>query len=89
MPKTLSPTWVKNVYSLRKAQGIKSGLLYTVPTLSFQNNPSPVHNSLALPRFIPVFYTQLSTLFFSYFNLLINQLYPFSTEPITKRTKED
>ena len=87
MPKNLSFAWVKNVYSLRKLQGITSGNLYT----GLSQNPTypqvPVHKPLNLSLVVPGFYPQLSTAFFANLPPLIRHLYTQSTVPTIKRMK--
>jgi hypothetical protein len=88
MPNTLSPAWVKNVYSLRKARSTTGGSLYT-DVLQKSTSPQPaVYNPSLLPLLIPAFYTQLSTHFFAHLPPLIGHLYTQSTVPTIKRTKE-
>ena len=89
MPKMLIQGWVKNVYSLRTADGTNSAILPTGSYNTITFPYYPVYNSLVIPRFIPAFYALLSTYIFPTLHLLTNQLYLFSTPPITKRTKEN
>ena len=88
MLNTLSFAWVKNVYSLRTDGGTNGGVSYTGMGLATTYLLAPVHNSPSLARFIPLIYTQLSTAFFRKIPLLISWLYPQSTVPTIKRTKE-
>lgn len=88
MPKTLPTSWVKNVYSLRIDARINSGVLYTEVVNTATRLQSTVYNSPGFTRFIPVRSALLSTAFFRKIPLLIAWLYPQSTGPIIKRTKE-
>lgn len=88
MPNTLLTTWVKNVYSLRIAGGIKSVYSYTGEVLRLYFTQQQRDKSPILPSLIPAFYTQLSTSFLRKIPLLIAWLYPQSTVPTIKRTKE-
>lgn len=92
MPSPLSTfsfyAWVKNVYSLRMSSGIASGdtlSSYTPPTLA------TIYTRVQTPTFTQVstmFSAVLSTLKMSFQPLLIARLYPVSTAPTIKRTKE-
>jgi hypothetical protein len=88
MPNTLSIAWVKNVYSLGIVGGIDSGLVYTAGTLTAHRPQNQSYKSLVLPSLIPAFSPQLSTSFLRNIPLLIAWLYPQSTIPTIKRTKE-
>ena len=84
----LSFAWVKNVYSLRIAKGIKSDNLYTDTRLAQQFTHPIVHNSPLIRLFVPAFAPSLSTPKSSYFNLLNRRLYPQSTPPINMKKKK-
>jgi hypothetical protein len=88
MPNSLPIAWVKNVYSLGIVKGIDSGLVYTAVPLTAHRFQNQSYNSLVLPNLIPTFSPQLSTLFLRNIPLLIAWLYPQSTGPTIKRTKE-
>lgn len=88
MLNTPSLTWVKNVYSLRKAHSITSGPLYTDVLQKSINPQTDVYNLPVLPQFIPAFYTLLSTHFLVNLPPLIHHLYPQSTAPTIKRIKK-
>lgn len=92
MPKNsinpLSFSWVKNVYSLRTAKGIKSDNLYTDSPLAKQFTYAAVHNSPLIPLFVPAFAPSLSTSKMNVFNLLNRRLYPQSTPPINMKKKK-
>jgi len=87
MPSLLISTWVKNVYSLLIVEGKTGAHLPTTSRLTGQFTHSPVHNTLILPRFIPLFPLQLSTKKITNSYLLHNHLYPLSTPPINTKTK--
>ena len=89
MPNTLSPTWVKNVYSLRTAGGVTSDKTYTEGYSGAQITRSPVHKHPHLSGLLPAFEPDLSTAIYRQFNLLINHLYPLSTVPTITETKEN
>lgn len=88
MSNTLLITWVKNVYSLRMNGGVNGG--YT------QNSyTSPISRTMAMwvkariyTHISTNFSAVLSTVKMSMQPLLISQLYPLSTVPTIKRTKE-
>jgi hypothetical protein len=84
MPKA----WVKNVYSLGIAGGIKSGSVYTVGVFVGHQPQNWLYKPPVLLTLIPDFTAQLSTSFLRKIPLLIAWLYPQSTVPIIKRTKE-
>jgi hypothetical protein len=81
-------TWVKNVYSLGIAGGINSGPLYTGSPLTAYQPQNWLYKPPVLLSLIPVFSPQLSTPFLQKIPLLIALLYPQSTVPTIKRTKE-
>lgn len=89
MPNTLSQTWVKNVYSLRKVGGIKSGLLYTTTTLLTVFTQNTVYKLSRLPHNIPRLTPPLSTRILSILYLLKSNLYPVSTPLIITKTREN
>ena len=80
--------WVKNVYTLRTAQGTNGDKLHTGSLLTKQFTAHPVHNPQLIPLFVQVFTPQLSTLKINHFNLLDRRLYPQSTPPINMKKKK-
>ena len=88
MPNILSFVWVKNVYSLRTAQGTNSDKLPTPPLSTRTFTYQPVHKSLVVLRLVQVFTSQLSTLKINHFNPLNRRLYPQSTPPINMKKKK-
>ena len=80
--------WVKNVYTLRTAQGTNGDKLHTGSYLTQQFTHLPVHNPQVIPLFVQVFTSQLSTLKINHFNLLNRRLYPQSTPPINMKKKK-
>lgn len=88
MSNTLFQAWVKNVYSLRMNSGVSSGKTqgsYTSPLSAYAVVwvKAPVYAHVSTN-----FSALLSTLKMSFQPLLIRQLYPLSTAPTIKRTKE-
>jgi hypothetical protein len=84
----LFSTWVKNVYSLRIAQGIKSDQLPTTSPLTHQFTHTAVHNYLLIPLLVQVFAPSFSTPKISNLYLLYARLYPQSTPPINMKKKK-
>jgi hypothetical protein len=88
MSNPLINAWVKNVYSLRIGGGLNSGYMqrsYTALTYPTQQV------RVQTPTFTQVstmFSSALSTLKMNFQPLLIVDLYPVSTAPTIKRTKE-
>lgn len=89
MLKTLSQSWVKNVYSLGIQAGIKSDNLPTRIAKVVVLVRTTVHNFPTFPTIVPTFKTVLSPLFLDNLPPLYRYLYPLSTVPITIRTKEN
>lgn len=88
MPNTLSTAWVKNVYSLRIAQGVTSGYSSTpLPSLSKNTTAQRVQTPF-FTHTIRNLSARLSTQKNQLFNLLSNHLYPLSTAPTIKKNKE-
>lgn len=88
MLNTLSPTWVKNVYSLRLVGGITGVWVYTDGRTIWLNQRIGVYNRPFLPLFIPTFLAVVSTFKTIFSPLLYGHLYPLSTGLIIKRNKE-
>ncbi len=88
MPNLLSTTWVKNVYSVGKVQGIKGVLLSPIYELVNNLSTRGVHNQPSFPLFFPAFPLSLSPPKNTISSLLISYLYPLSTHPIIKKKKK-
>jgi len=89
MPKSLLNAWVKNVYSLRIVRGINSARLSTTDYKSALYPHMPAYKTTVIPTLVPAFSPQLSTSFLEKVPLLLGWLYPLSTVPTIKRTKEN
>ncbi len=89
MPSTLSPAWVKNVYSLRIDGGTDGEQTYTERAQNARVAAYPVHKHPTLSQLLHVLEPDLSTYISRQFNPLINHLYPLSTVPTTTETKEN
>lgn len=86
---TLSPAWVKNVYSLRKIGGTTGEYSFTVTSSSSSTLAQIMENFLFIRTFITALSPALSTRKNSFLSLLYSRLYPLSTVPITTKTKEN
>lgn len=84
----LPQTWVKNVYSLGKLQGITIGQLFTGGYTSL-STPSHIRVKPQLfNHFIDTFTPYLFTQYFKELNLLMGRLYTVSTAPTITKMKE-
>lgn len=82
----LFSAWVKNVYSLRIASGIKRVQTFTATVSGVSYSHGGVYNIRFIPTFILTFYTQLSSLIFVQSPLLIST-YAHNPHPLLLRER--